>query len=176
MRREQHSPPRRHCSLEACLLGKREVARPCRGLIAIGKAEMHRSLAELAFDDVGRAFHLRQGFLGAELGNLVMSLRMRANGDDRIGGESPDLVPAHDLGVAGCRHVDVVAVGEGADDLALPRFVDAAQPLMDLFESALLFFDRHCRKTPQAALPAKFDGVRPGDDLLEREPPQFAPA
>jgi len=89
-----------------------------------------------------------------------------SGGDQRIRGERSDLIPSQHQLVAGCGHVDVVCVGERTDNLALPCFVDAAQPLIDLLEATLLLLRRFRRETPQAALAAKLDLACPRDDLL----------
>src|SRR5262245_7532903 len=74
------------------------------------------------------------------------------------------------------RHVDLKAVGERADHLALPRLIDAAQPLINLLEASPLLVRRHVGQAPQAALAAKLDLPGFSDYLFQCQPPQLAPA
>ena len=70
---------------------------------------MGRTLPELLLKPVGATDHLIIGALVGELGDGEMTLGMGADGDQRIGGQCPDLVPAHHQSVAVAGHVHAVA-------------------------------------------------------------------
>ncbi len=141
--------------------------------VAIGIAEMDGANSQLPLDAVGAAAHLLAGSRYVELGNGEMAFGVGTDGDERIGGHGPDLVPIHHEPGAVRRHVHLIAVGEHAHHFALGRLVDEAQPPIDLREGAGLLRHGSRRQPPQLAVPAKLDLVRTGDDLLQSEPPEL---
>jgi hypothetical protein len=77
-----------------------------------------------------------------------MTLGMGAYGDERVGGQRPQLVPIHHEPRAVRRHVDLVTVGKHAHHPALACFVDQPYPPIDLLEGAGLLRVGRCRELP----------------------------
>ena len=73
-------------------------------------------------------------------------------------------------------HVDLVAVGECAHDLALRCLVDQAKPPIDLLIGAIFVLHSLCRQLPQGAVPAELDLACARNDLRKSDPPQLTVA
>ncbi len=98
-----------------------------------------------------------------------------ADGDEMVGGEFGDLLPAHAQLFAECRDVNVVAGAQIADDGAHFGFGrPGAQPPVEVVVERLLLGDGAAVKRAIAVVDLQTDMIVACDHRFEREPPQFA--
>ena len=99
---------------------------------------------------------------------------MRADGDERIGRQPPDLLPVHHEIGAKAVGIDVDAVAKLAHEGARVGLVDGPQPPIDGMERGILLGRRAAPKPPLHAIELHAERIDLDDDLLERQPPQIA--
>ena len=136
---EDHARPRRHRGLEAGGARQWEFARARRDPVAIGIGEMRDGPLQHAFNSRAAGRHIVAGGGLGLLGEMPWRDGVRADGDQRIGGERLQLVPGHAELAADRGLVDAVACAKRGDlalDIMLVR--QGAQPVVQPVEGGLL--------------------------------------
>src|SRR5439155_7714273 len=137
--RKQHAGPRRYRALEVELGGDAELARAGGGAIPDRIGQMIRPRAERDGNYLATHLNLRAGGLFWHFCEHHLVAGVRADGDQRIGRELRQLVPAHAQLLAEGHYIDLIAGGEFAHDPAqLVLAVEAAEKAIELAEHMAL--------------------------------------
>ncbi len=125
----------------------------------------------------GALAHLRSHRLFGELLEHAMVDRVRADGDQWVGGKLGDFRPAHAQLVAERAQLHPVPAGEIADDVAqLFLGLAAAQPPIERVEQMSLLIDGAAVEAAILIVDDETDAFLAGDHGLKRQPPQLAQA
>ncbi len=172
---KDHAGPRGHAGLEAELGGDAEFTRSRRRGIADRIADVIGANAERGFDHRAAHLHLspRRGL--GHLGQHDVVDGVRADGDERIGRDLGELLPAHAELLAERRDVDPVTGRELAHHLAqLVLGFEAAQPAVELPEHVPLVSHRGAVEALLTAIHQEPQVRVAGDHRLEHQPPELA--